>query len=81
MIPLNKPFALYVIMNHTNTAMLAIFVALGVMLVAGLIAIPTIIQAQARLAPPASLQSQIEQRILSALRDFGISFNEKSTST
>jgi hypothetical protein len=69
-------------MNHTNTVMLAIFVALGVMLVAGLMAIPTIIQAQARLAPPpASLQSQIEQRILSALRDFGISFSEKSTST
>jgi hypothetical protein len=32
-------------MNQTNTGMLAIFVALGVMLIAGLIAIPTIEQA------------------------------------
>ena len=31
-------------MNQTNTGMLAIFVALGVMLIAGLIAIPTIEQ-------------------------------------
>jgi hypothetical protein len=56
-------------MNQTNTLMFAIFVALGVMLVTGLIAISTVSQAQAREAPP-SLQSQ--QRILSALADFGI---------
>jgi hypothetical protein len=34
-------------MNHTNTMMLVVFVALGITLVAGLIAIPTIENAQA----------------------------------
>ena len=34
-------------MNHTNTVMVAIFVALGVMLVAGLVVIPTIYEAHA----------------------------------
>ncbi len=34
-------------MNNANTVMLAVFVALGVTLVAGLIAIPTIEQAHA----------------------------------
>jgi hypothetical protein len=35
-------------LNQTNTVMLAIFVALGVVLVAGLLVIPAIDQAQAR---------------------------------
>lgn len=35
-------------MNQTNTIMLAVFVALGVVLVAGLVVIPAIHEAQAR---------------------------------
>jgi hypothetical protein len=35
-------------MNQTNTLMVAIFMALGVMLVAGLVVIPAIHEAQAR---------------------------------
>ena len=38
-------------MNHTNTMMLVVFVALGITLVAGLIAIPTIENAQAQTFP------------------------------
>jgi hypothetical protein len=36
-------------MNQTNTIMLAIFIALGVVLVAGLVVIPAIHEAQAAL--------------------------------
>jgi hypothetical protein len=50
-------------MNHTNTVMLAIFVALGVMLIAGLVAIPIVSQAQAVVL---GWGNKIDQRILSA---------------
>ena len=36
------------LMNHTNTLMVGLFVALGVMLAAGLVVIPAIHEAQAR---------------------------------
>jgi hypothetical protein len=58
-------------MKQTNTVMLAIFVALGVMLVAGLVAIPAIHEAQA--VTLSGLDNRIRQSILDALRDFGIS--------
>ena len=49
-------------MNKTNTMMLAVFVALGLTLVAGLIAIPTIEQAHAA-ASSSSLPGSIEDRL------------------
>jgi|RhiMethySRZTD1v2_1073278.scaffolds.fasta_scaffold2390879_2 hypothetical protein len=48
-------------MNKTNTVMLAVFVALGLALVAGLIAIPSIEQAHA--AASSSLAGSIEDRL------------------
>ena len=48
-------------MNKTDTVMLAVFVALGITLVAGLIAIPTIEQAHA--ASSSSLGGSIEDRL------------------
>ena len=49
-------------MNKTNTVMLAVFVALGLALVAGLIAIPSIEQAHAA-ASSSSLSGSIEDRL------------------
>ncbi len=45
-------------MNHTNTMMLVVFVALGITLVAGLIAIPTIENAQALTSTGGSIIGQ-----------------------
>ena len=56
-------------MKQTNTIMLAIFVALGVMLVAGLVAIPV---HEAQAATLSGLDNTIRQSILDALREFGI---------
>jgi hypothetical protein len=50
-------------MNHTNTKMLVVFMALGITLVAGLIAIPTIENAQAQTLPPTGGGSIIGQRL------------------
>ena len=45
-------------MNHTNTMMLVVFMALGITLVAGLIAIPTIEKAQALTSTGGSIIGQ-----------------------
>jgi hypothetical protein len=47
-------------MNHTNTMMLVVFVALGITLVAGLIAIPTIENAQAALMRPSIIGQRLQ---------------------
>ena len=59
-------------MNKTNTMMLAVFVALGLTLVAGLIAIPTVEKAQADLGSiikkRIQLQQDLRNDIISSLR-------------